>query len=127
MILLPQPFISRSSSGIPNDLATSTLHIKVLPNATEQTYTLSIHANILLTPTNNHNNSTSPQITKNSNFTIKVSPLLTLPEQISIAWSGFGSAINGFVTLLAANNRDWRYYCRMVFKKIQEYRQEEQF
>jgi hypothetical protein len=95
-------FRPNKTSGIPNDLTVSTLHIKVLPNATEQTYTLPIHANILLTPTNNLNNSTSPQITKISNFTITVSPPLGLSEQISTAWSGFGSAINGFVTLLAA-------------------------
>ena len=48
------------------------------------------------------NNSTSPQITTGSNFTITVLPPLGLSEQISIIWSGFYSAINGFVTLFAA-------------------------
>jgi hypothetical protein len=96
------------TSGIPDDITSSTLHIRVLRSNSAQAYTLpiSIHANMVLTPRLNLNNSTSSQITKFSNITVTVLPPLNLWEKIigpiNMAWNGVGSAINGFVGLVTA-------------------------
>ena len=98
------------------------MDLKVLPNARrdwQQPYTIPIHMIISLTPTKNFiNNSTSANIRRDTNFTAIVSPPLSLQEQISGAWNGFGPAVNGFVGVTADNNRCWWCYRRMVFKKI---------
>ena len=60
--------------------------------------------NISLTPTLNLvvDNSTSANIRRVTNFTAIVSPPLSLTEQISEAWNGFGPAVNGFVGVIGA-------------------------
>jgi hypothetical protein len=97
-------FKPNNLSGVPAGLTTADLHIKVLPNATAQPYTIPIHMGILLTPTVNLvvDNSTSATIKRDTNFTAIVSPPLSLSERISEAWNGFGPAVNGFVGVTAA-------------------------
>jgi hypothetical protein len=95
-------FKPNKTTGVPNDLTTSDLHIKILPNATLQTYSIPISANIFLTPTYNINNLTSASITKNTNFTFNVSPQLTPSQQFSESWNTLGSPINGFIGTITA-------------------------
>jgi len=95
-------------SGVPDGLTTADLDLKVLPNAEAQpqgfTHTIPIHMIISLTPTKNFEltNSTSANIRRDTNFTAIVSPPLSLQEQITEAWNGFGPAVNGFVGVTAA-------------------------
>jgi hypothetical protein len=96
-------FNPNKTAGVPGGITTSNLHIKVQPNATvEKQHTFPIDANIHLRPTFNPTNASVANITKISDFTITISPPLTIQQQISEAWNGFGSALNGFIGLMAA-------------------------
>jgi hypothetical protein len=96
-------FSPNKTSGVPDGITTSNLHIKVQPNATvEKQHTFPINAGIDLRPTFNPTNASVANITKISDFTVNISPPLTWQQGISEAWNGFGSAINGFIGLMTA-------------------------
>jgi hypothetical protein len=112
-------FRPNKTSGIPGELTTSDLHIKVLPNATALSYTVPLHADILLMPTFNPTNSTSASIKSISNFTLTVIPPLTIQEHLANFVKDWFNPLTGIVTTLSAIGSGiigWRFGIRQKNK-----------
>lgn len=101
-------------------MVTTDMIISAVQNASIAPYTLTIFANSSFPPeqlitVKSPDSKTSPSskffppsvqesqnVFSSSTMAITVLPPLTLQQQISESWNGFGSAINGFVGLVAA-------------------------
>jgi hypothetical protein len=112
-------FRPNKTSGIPGELTKSFLHIKFLPNATALSYTVPLHAKILLTPTFNPSNSTSASINSISNFTATVISPLTIQEHLVNFVKDWFNPLTGIVTTLYAIGSGilgWRFGIRQKNK-----------
>jgi len=112
-------FRPNKTSGIPGELTKSFLHITVLPNATAMSYTVPLHAKVLLTPTFNPTNSTSASINSISNFTATVIPPLTIQEHLANFVNDWFNPLTGIVTTLSpigSGILGWRFGIRQKNK-----------
>jgi hypothetical protein len=95
-------FNPNNTTGITNGLTTSNLNIEIPDNLTEdRSYSIPIRADIQFRPTFNQGNKSFANLSKVSDYTVNVVPDLTLGEQLGGLWNDLGSAMAGFVTIVA--------------------------
>jgi len=95
-------FTPNKTSGVPGYITTSNLHISVSPYTIPNSYTIPIHADIILTPSfslDNPDFTSSIPLKAISNFTITVLPELSFSEKFKAVWDTYGGLLTIIIPL----------------------------